>query len=206
MSQFLSLHPETPQTRHIQTAVDVLESGGVIVYPTDSGYALGCALGEKKAVDRIRAIRKLDHRHNFTLVCRDLSDIALYAKVDNVNYRLLKQSTPGPFTFILKATSEVPNRLMHPKRKTIGVRIPDNKIAMELLHVFNQPLMSVSLIMPNDDLPLTDAWEIKALLFNQVDLILDGGFCGMEPTTVVTLFNDQPEVIRHGLGDASLFE
>lgn len=206
MSQFLSLHPETPQKRHIQTAIDVLESGGVIVYPTDSGYALGCALGEKKAVDRIRAIRKLDHRHNFTLVCRDLSDIALYAKVDNVNYRLLKQSTPGPFTFILKATSEVPNRLMHPKRKTIGVRIPDNKIAMELLHVFNQPLMSVSLIMPNDDLPLTDAWEIKAVLFNQVDLILDGGFCGMEPTTVVALFNDQPEVIRHGLGDASLFE
>lgn len=206
MSQFFQIHAETPQLRLVKQVVDVIRNGGVIVYPTDSGYALGCGLGEKNALERIRQIRRLDEKHNFTLVCRDLSEIGTYAKVDNTNYRLLKAHTPGGFTFILKATSEVPKRLMHSKRKTIGLRVPDNAIAMAILEELGEPMMSVSLIMPGEELPLTDPYEIRDLLSGQVDLIIDGGYCGMEPTTVVELFEDYPKVLRVGLGDPSAFE
>ena len=206
MGQFLQIHAENPQERLIQQVVEVVEQGGVIVYPTDSGYALGCAVGEKDALERIRAIRQLDKNHNFTLVCRDLSEISTYAKVDNNNYRLLKQFTPGGFTFILQATGEVPKRLLHPKRKTIGIRVPDNAIAMALLGVLREPMMSVSLIMPGDTIPMTDPYDIQDLLDKRVDLIIDGGFCGMEPTSVVELFDDVPNIVRRGLGDVSAFE
>ena len=206
MSQFFQIHAENPQDRLVKQAVEIVEQGGVIVYPTDSGYALGCALGEKNALDRIRRIRRLDEKHNFTLVCRDLSELGLYAKVDNVNYRLLKNNTPGGFTFILKATSEVPKRLMHPKRKTIGLRVPDNVIAMALLERLGTPMMSVSLILPDEDLPMIDPYEIRDTLSHDVDLIIDGGYCGMEATTVVELYDDYPNVIRVGLGDPSPFQ
>lgn len=206
MTQFFQIHAENPQDRLIKQVVEVLEKGGVIVYPTDSGYALGCHIGDKDALDRIRKIRNLDEKHNFTLVCRDLSEISTYAKVDNVNYRLLKQHTPGGFTFILKATNEVPKRLMHAKRKTIGLRVPDNLIAMAILEKLGEPLMSVSLIMPNENMPMTDPYEIRDALSHQVDLIIDGGYCGMEPTTVVELFDDYPNVTRIGLGDPSAFQ
>lgn len=206
MSQFFQIHPENPQDRLVRQVVDIVQQGGVIVYPTDSGYAIGCGLGEKNAMERIRAIRKLDEKHNFTLVCRDLSEIATYAKVDNSNYRLLKQHTPGGFTFILKATAEVPKRLMQAKRKTIGLRVPANPIAMAILEKLEAPLMSVSLILPGETMPMIDPYEIRDALERQVDLIVDGGFCGMEPTTVVELFDDYPNVIRFGLGDASAFQ
>lgn len=206
MGQLLQIHPETPQDRLIQQVVEVVEKGGVIVYPTDSGYALGCGIGEKDALERIRAIRQLDKHHNFTLVCRDLSEISTYAKVDNKNYRLLKQFTPGGFTFILQATGEVPKRLLHPKRKTIGIRVPDNAIAMALLGALRQPMMSVSLIMPGDTIPMTDPYDIRDLLDKRVDLVIDGGFCGMEPTSVVELFDEVPTVVRRGVGDVSAFE
>lgn len=206
MSQFFQIHAENPQDRLVKQAVQIIENGGVIVYPTDSGYALGCALGEKSALERIRAIRKLDDKHNFTLVCRDLSEIATYAKVDNSNYRLLKHHTPGGFTFILKATSEVPKRLMQAKRKTIGLRVPDNVIAMALLEKLGAPIMSVSLIMPGETMPMIDPYEIRDVLEHQVDLIIDGGYCGMEPTTVVELFEDYPNVIREGVGDPTAFQ
>lgn len=205
MTQFFQIHAEDPQARLVRQVVEVIEAGGVIVYPTDSGYALGCGIGEKDALERIRRIRQLDKNHNFTLVCRDLSEISTYARVSNQNYRLLKQHTPGGFTFILQASSEVPRRLLHPKRKTIGIRVPDNKIAMAILEDLRTPLMSVSLIMPGDDLPLTDPYEIRDVLDKQVDLIVDGGFCGMEATTVVELFDDMPKVTRQGLGDSSAF-
>ncbi len=206
MSQFFQIHAENPQDRLIKQVVEIIQQGGVIVYPTDSGYALGCGLGEKSAMDRIRSIRQLDDKHNFTLVVRDLSEISTYAKVDNSNYRLLKYNTPGGFTFILKATSEVPKRLMQAKRKTIGLRVPDNPIAMALLESLGAPLMSVSLIIPGEDLPMIDPYEIRDVLAHQVDMIIDGGYCGMEPTTVVELFDDYPNVVRRGLGDASAFE
>lgn len=205
MSQFFQIHAEDPQERLVRQVVEVIEAGGVIVYPTDSGYALGCGIGEKDALERIRRIRQLDKNHNFTLVCRDLSEISTYARVSNQNYRLLKQHTPGGFTFILQASGEVPRRLLHPKRKTIGIRVPDNRIAMAVLGDLSTPLMSVSLIMPGEDLPMTDPYEIRDLLENQVDLIIDGGYCGMEATTVVELFDDIPKVVRQGLGDSSAF-
>lgn len=205
MSQFFQIHAETPQLRLVKQVVEIIRSGGVIIYPTDSGYALGCGLGEKSALDRIRAIRKLDDKHNFTLVCRDLSDIGTYAKVDNSNYRLLKHHTPGGFTFILKATAEVPKRLLQAKRKTIGLRVPDNNVAIAILEELGEPLMSVSLIMPGEDLPLVDPYEIRDVLSSSVDLIIDGGYCGMEATSVVELFDDEPNVIREGLGDVSAF-
>ena len=206
MSQFFQIHAENPQDRLVRQVVEVLDQGGVIVYPTDSGYALGCHIGDKDALDRIRLIRRLDEKHNFTLVCRDLSEISTYAKVDNINYRLLKQHTPGGFTFILKATSEVPKRLMHPKRKTIGLRVPDNRIAMAILEKLDAPMMSVSLIMPGETLPMTDPYEIRDCLAGQVDLIIDGGYCGMEPTTVVELFDEAPHVVRVGVGDPTAFQ
>jgi tRNA threonylcarbamoyl adenosine modification protein (Sua5/YciO/YrdC/YwlC family) len=205
MSQFFQIHPDNPQQRLIHQAADIVERGGVIVYPTDSAYALGCHIGDKNALDRIRHIRRLDEKHNFTLVCRDLSELATYAKVDNPAYRLLRNHTPGPYTFILPATGEVPRRLMHPKRRTIGLRVPDNAIAQALLAVVGGPLMSVTLIMPGDELPLTDPYDIRQTLEHEVDLVIDGGYCGMEPTTVVEWIDEAPRIVRQGKGDASAF-
>ncbi len=206
MSQFFQVHPENPQARLIRQAVDIIQGGGVIVYPTDSAYALGCHIGDRTALDRIRRIRKLDDRHNFTLVCRDLSEIATYAKVDNKVYRLLKHATPGPYTFILTATSEVPRRLKHPKRKTVGLRVPENNIAQALLADLGEPLMSVTLIMPGDELPLIDPYDIRETLQHEVDLVIDGGYCGMEPTSVIDLVDETPIVLRVGKGDIAPFE
>ncbi len=206
MSQFFAIHPETPQARLIQRAVTILRGGGVIVYPTDSAYALGCQLGDKKAMERIRRIRALQEDHNFTLVCRDLSELGTYAHVDNSTYRLLRHATPGPYTFVLEATREVPKRLVQPKRKTIGLRVPDHPISQALLHALNEPLMSATLIMPDDEYPMTDPYDIRDCLEQEVELVIDGGFCGMEATSVVDLSGPEPVVMRAGVGDISDFE
>ena len=206
MSQFFQMHPDNPQPRLVRQAADIVRGGGVIVYPTDSAYALGCRLGDKSALDRIRRIRKLDDRHNFTLVCRDLSEIAAYARVDNSVYRLLKHHTPGPYTFILRATSELPRRLLHPRRRTVGLRVPDNEIARALLNDLREPLMSVTLIMPGDELPLIDPQAIRELLEHRLDLVIDGGYCGMEPSTVVDLVGAVPLLLRAGKGDPAPFD
>lgn len=202
MSQYFEIHPDNPQARLIKQAAEILNRGGVIIYPTDSSYAIGCHLGDKKAMDKIRMIRQLDKDHNFTLVCRDLSEIAHYAQVDNMNYRLMKTLTPGPYTFILPATREVPKRLLNPKRKTIGIRVPDNAVCSALLTVLDQPIMSSTLSLPNEEYPLTDPYQIRLQLEGVVDLIIDGGYSGHEPTTVVNLVNDKPEILRQGLGSA----
>ncbi|VAW93788.1 Hypothetical YciO protein, TsaC/YrdC paralog [hydrothermal vent metagenome] len=204
MSQFFQIHPDNPQQRLIDKAVEIINGGGVIVYPTDSGYALGCHLGDKAAMERIRSIRQVDTKHNFTLVCRDLSEIALYAKVENSVYRLIKNHTPGPYTFILKATKEVPRRLQNPKRKTIGLRVPDNRIAQTLLETLSEPLMSSTLILPGDDMPLTDPYDIRDTLEHSLDLVIDGGYCGFEPTTVVEFTDDVPVVVRRGQGSVDM--
>lgn len=207
MSQYFEIHPENPQIRLIRQAVSILEGGGVIVYPTDSCYALGCHLGDKKAMERIARIRNTDANHNFTLLCRDLSDIALYARVNNTAFRTLKSLTPGPYTFILKATGEVPKRLQNPKRKTIGLRVPDNAICQLLLEELGQPMMTSTLIMPGAELPETDAVDIRELLQKQIDLVIDGGNCGFEPTTVLTVHDDgEMELLRAGRGDVSFLE
>ena len=206
MSQFFAIHPETPQARLIQRAVSILRGGGVIVYPTDSAYALGCQLGDKKAMERIRRIRALREDHNFTLVCRDLSELGTYAHVDNSTYRLLRHATPGPYTFVLEATREVPKRLVQPKRKTIGLRVPDHPISQALLHALNEPLMSATLIMPDDEYPMTDPYDIRDCLEQEVELVIDGGFCGLEATSVVDLSGPVPVVMRAGVGDISDFE
>jgi len=206
VSQFFAIHPETPQARLIQQAVSIIQGGGVIVYPTDSAYALGCQLGDKKAMERIRRIRSLQENHNFTLVCRDLSELGTYAHVDNTTYRLLRHATPGPYTFVLEATREVPRRLIQPKRKTIGLRVPDHPIPQALLHALNEPLMSATLIMPGDDYPMTDPYDIRDSLEHEVDLVIDGGFCGLEATSVVDLSGPTPVVLRAGVGDVSDFE
>jgi len=206
MSQFFQIHPENPQMRLIRQAATIVQQGGVIVYPTDSGYALGCHLGDKQALERIRRIRMLDEKHNFTLVCRDLSELAVYAKVDNIAYRALRSHTPGPYTFVLLATNEVPRRLKHPKRKTIGLRVPDNAIAQSLLDTLGEPMMSVTLILPGDDLPLLDPYEIRSVLQQQVDLVIDGGYCGMEATSVIDLSDETPVILRQGAGSTAEFE
>lgn len=205
MSQFFQIHAENPQARLIRQVAEVVRGGGVIVYPTDSGYALGCLIGDKDALERIRALRRLDDKHHFTLVCRDLSEIATYAKVENSVYRLLKAVTPGPYTFILPATREVPRRLQHPKRKTIGLRIPDNAIAQALLAELGEPMMSTTLILPGNTLPESDPYEIRQLLERQVDLIIDGGYGSQEVTTMVDLEGETPVVLREGLGDPAPF-
>ena len=206
MAQFFQIHPENPQARLVRRAVEILLEGGVIVYPTDSSYALGCQIGEKSAMERIRRLRRLDDKHNFTLVCRDLSEIATYAKIDDQAYRMLKSLTPGAYTFIHEATKQVPRRLLHPRRKAIGLRVPDNEICRALLGELDQPILSTTLILPDHDQPLTDPEEMREQLDKHVDLVIDGGFCGLEPTTVIDMTTDPPALVRRGKGDASLFE
>jgi tRNA threonylcarbamoyl adenosine modification protein (Sua5/YciO/YrdC/YwlC family) len=206
MSQFFQIHPENPQKRLIVQACDIIRKGGLVVYPTDSGYALGCRIGDKGAMDKIRRIRQLDADHNFTLVCRDLSEISTYAKVNNSVYRAIKAHTPGAYTFVLPATKEVPRRLQHPKRKTIGLRIPNNLIALALLEELDEPLMSSTMILPGEDMPMTDPEDIVDRIGQQVDLVIDGGAGGAVPTTVIEFIDDMPEIVRVGLGDPSLFE
>ena len=206
MSQFFQIHPVTPQKRLIKQAADIVRNGGVSVFPTDSGYAIGCHLDDKQALDRIKRVRRLDDKHNFTLICRDLSDVGVFAKVGNTQYRLLKQFTPGAYTFILDATSEVPRRLLHPKRKTIGIRVPDNAIVQALLAELGEPIMSSTLILPGEEDPMTDPEDIRDKLEHELDLIIDGGFCGLEATTVVNMTGPVPEVTRVGKGDPEPFE
>lgn len=203
MSQYFVIHPETPQPRLIRQAAEIIRDGGVVVYPTDATYALGCLIGDKDALDRIRRIRGLDESHQLTLVCRDLSEIASYAKVGNAHYRLLKATTPGPYTFILPATKQVPRRVQHPKRKTIGIRVPENAILQALLTELGEPLMSTTLQLPGDEQPLNDPYEVRQRLEKLVDLIIDGAFGDLEPTTVVDLSEDVPRVVREGRGDVA---
>ena len=205
MSQFFAIHPTHPETRLIKRAVDIVRKGGVIAYPTDSCYAIGCHIGDKHAMERIRRIRGVDERHHFTLVCRDLSDIGTFAKVDNAQYRLLKSHTPGTYTFILDATRELPRRLAHPKRATVGVRVPEHPVTRALLTELNEPLLSSTLMLPGEVDPLNDAESIRAKLEHQLDLILDGGACGVEPTSVIDLSGPAPILIRRGKGDIASF-
>ncbi|MCP4488276.1 MAG: threonylcarbamoyl-AMP synthase [Gammaproteobacteria bacterium] len=206
MAQYFEIHPNNPQKRLIQQAVSIIDKGGLIIYPTDSSYALGCHIGDKSAMERIQLIRRTDSKHHFTLVCSDLSEIGTYAKVSNSDYRLMKSLTPGPYTFLLKATSVVPRRLMNPKRKTIGVRVPDNKIVHEILLELGQPIMSSTLIPPGSQQALDDAVEIRQAFEHSVDLVIDGGFCGIEPTTVISLIDGVPEIARHGKGEVGFLE
>lgn len=199
-SRFLEIHPKDPQPRLLRQAVDIIRGGGIVVYPTDSCYALGCHIGDKSAMERLARIRQTDKHHHFTLVCRDLSEIAHYAKVNNQQYRLLKQYTPGPYTFILPASRETPKRLQNEKRRSIGIRIPDHVVAQALLTYLNEPIMSSTLLLPGDDLPLTDAHEIQERLEHLVDAVIDGGNCGLEPTTVLDLVGPVPVVARQGKG------
>jgi tRNA threonylcarbamoyl adenosine modification protein (Sua5/YciO/YrdC/YwlC family) len=205
VAQFFSIHSDNPNLRLIRQAAAIVRDGGIIVYPTDSCYALGCHLGDKAAMTRIRTIRQVDDKHHFTLVCRDLAEISHYAKVDNRQYRLLKASTPGSYTFILQASREVPRRLQHPKRYTIGLRIPDHPVINALLSELNEPLLSSTLILPTDELPLNDAEEIRERLEHQVELVMDAGSCGIEMTSVIDLTSDTPEVVRQGKGSLALF-
>ncbi len=205
MSQYFRIHPETPQLRLLRQAVSILQQGGIIVYPTDSTYAFGCGIGDKSALERICRIRRIDQRHNFTLCCRDLSESGTYAVFSTPVYRLLKANTPGAYTFILRASREVPRRLMHPKRKTIGLRVPDHPVTQALLEELGAPLMTTSLILAGEKAPLTDPQDIRARLESQVDLIIDGGFGGLTPTTVIDFTSDFPELIREGCGDPAPF-
>jgi tRNA threonylcarbamoyl adenosine modification protein (Sua5/YciO/YrdC/YwlC family) len=206
MAQFFEIHPENPQKRLIQQAVSIIGKGGVVIYPTDSSYALGCHIGDKAAMERIARIRRIDNKHHFTLICSDLSEIGTYAKVSNSDYRLMKKLTPGPYTFLLMATSEVPRRLMNPKRKTIGVRVPDNNIVHSLLEMLGQPIMSSTLIPAGSQEAMDDADEIRRKYEHEVDLVIDGGFCGVEPSTVISLIDSIPEVIRYGKGPVEFLE
>lgn len=206
MARILEIHPLNPQPRLIGQAVEVVRKGGVIAYPTDSSYALGCHIGDKQAMERIRRIRRVGPDHNFTLVCPNLSDLSLYAKVDNTSFRLMKRVMPGPYTLILRASREVPRRLQHPKRKTIGLRVPDNRVAYALMEALGEPLMSSTLIPPGEDFPLNDPHEIDQQMGHALDLIIDGGHCGVEPTTVVNMVDGIPEVVRVGCGDPAPFE
>lgn len=205
MTQFFQIHPENPQKRLIDQAVTLIRNGGVIAYPTDSGYALGCHLGDKKAIEKIKWLRSLDDKHNFTLVCSDLSEIGTYAKVDNIAFRLLKSHTPGPYTYILNATHEVPRLLLHPKRRSIGVRVPDHRIVHDLLVALGEPLMSVTLIPVGEELPMTDPEEIRERFGSHLDLIIDGGACHLEPTSVIDLRELPPTIVREGRGDVTPF-
>jgi tRNA threonylcarbamoyl adenosine modification protein (Sua5/YciO/YrdC/YwlC family) len=205
LTQAFAIHPDNPQPRLVRQAAEILRNGGVIVYPTDSCYALGCHIGDKAAMERMRAIRQVDARHHFALVCRDLAEIAVYAKIDNQQFRLLKAATPGSYTFIVRATREVPKRLQHPSRRTIGLRIPDHKVVLALLAEFGEPILSSTLLMPGDEAPLNDIEEIRDRLGHHVDLIIDGGSCGITPTTVVNLTGGVPQITRMGKGSAAPF-
>ena len=206
MSQFFHIHPDNPQGRLISQAAAIVKNGGVVVYPTDSGYAIGCAIGDKKAMDRIIAIRNVDKNHNFTLVCRDLSEIATFARVDNAAFRAIRAATPGPYTFIFKGTKEVPKRVLNDKRKTIGIRVPTNKIALDLLMELGEPLMSSSLLLPGDEFAESDPDEIRQRLEKQVDLVIHGGYLGEKPTSVIDFSEGEPNILRYGEGDTSQFE
>jgi len=201
VSQFFSVHPENPQKRLISQAADIVRRGGVVAYPTDTTYALGCHIGDKQALDRIRRIRRLDEKHRFTLMCRDLSELGVYARVNNQVFRQLKSHTPGAYTFILEATKEVPRRLQTGKRKQIGMRVPDNQILLDLLTELNEPLLNTTLTLPDDEYPLMDPYDIRTTLEHQVDLVIDGGFGGLEETTVIDLTGEVPELVRQGLGE-----
>ncbi|PTN10994.1 L-threonylcarbamoyladenylate synthase [Nitrosomonas aestuarii] len=205
MAQFFTIHTDNPHLRLIKQAVNIVHNGGVIVYPTDSCYALGCQIGDKSAMSRIRRIRQVDDKHHFTLVCRNLAEISLYARVDNTQYRLLKANTPGSYTFILQASREVPRRLQHPKRYTIGLRIPDHPVALALLEELNEPLLSSTLILPDDEFPLNDVEAIRERLEHQVDLVMDAGSCGLEMTSVIDLTDEVPMLVRAGKGDLEPF-
>ncbi len=205
MSQYFAVHPTHPQPRLISQAVAIIRAGGVIAYPTDSCYAIGCRIGDKEAMQRLRAIRRIDDKHHLTLTCRDLSEISTYAQVDNVQYRLLRKTTPGSYTFILRASKEVPRRLLHPRRKTIGVRVPDHAVAQALLAALGEPLLSATLILPGDAQPLNDGEEIRARLEHALDLVLDAGSCGVDPTTMVDLTGGAPELLRRGKGSVDAF-
>ncbi len=205
MAQYFAVHPQDPQQRLIRRAVDIVRNGGLMVYPTDSCYALGCQIGDKNAMERVRRIRQVDEHHHFTLVCRDLSELGLYAAVDNIQYRLLRASTPGSYTFILKARREVPKRLLNPRRNTIGVRVPDHNVVRALLEEMGEPILSSTLILPGDKLPLNDMDEIRNRLQHDVELVLDGGPCGVEMTTVVDLTGDTPVIARRGKGSTAPF-
>lgn len=197
---YINIHPENPQARLLEQVVEVLNKGGLIAYPTESGYALGCLLDNKDGAERIRQIRQLSDKHDLTLMCHDLSHLSHYAKVGNVQFRYLKAHLPGPYTFLLPASREVPRRIQNPKRKTIGLRVTENKITQALLSYFDKPLMTASLILPGDDLPMTDGWTIKDTIGNALDAVLDGGFSGFEPTTIIDFTEDEPVLIRQGQG------
>lgn len=205
MAQFFTIHADNPQLRYLRQAAAIVREGGLIIYPTDSGYALGCRVGDKQAVDKLRKIRNLEPEHHLTLVCRDLSELSVYAKVDNVTYRILRAHTPGPYTFILPATREVPRRLQHPKRKSIGLRVPDNAITLALLDVLEAPLISTTLTLPSEETPMIEPRAMRDVLGNQVDVIIDGGFCGLEPTTVVEFIDNEVNIVRVGKGDPTPF-
>ncbi len=206
VARYFDVHPENPQRRTIGQAVDLVRSGGLIVYPTDSCFALGCQLGNAAGLDRIRSIRALDDRHHFTLVCRDFAQLGHFVRIDNAAFRTIKAATPGSYTFILPASKEAPRRLLHPKRKTVGVRIPDHIVAQALVAELGEPLLSSTLLLPDEKEPLTQGWEIKERLDHVVDAVLDSGDCGVEPTTVIDFSDGEPEIIRHGAGDVAPFE
>lgn len=205
MAQYFSIHPQNPQPRLMHQAAEILRGGGIIAYPTDSSYALGCMLGNKDAQQRIRAVRDVDESHHFTLVCRNLAELATYAQVDNSQFRLIKANTPGAYTFILKATREVPRRLQHPRRSTIGLRVPDHAVTQAMLAELDQPLLSMTLLLPGEAEPLNEAWEIRERLEHQLDLVIDAGACAAEPTTVIDLTGDAPQLVRLGAGDPAAF-
>ncbi len=205
MAKLIEIHPQAPQPRRVKAIVEIIRNGGLIAYPTDSSYAFGCHIGDKKAIDRIHRIRRTDKKHNFTLVCADLTEISVYARVDNWAYRLLKSMTPGPYTFVLPATREVPKRLQNPKRRTIGLRVPDHVLVHSMLEELGEPIMSSTLLLPGDDLPLTDPLEIEERIGHEIEAIIDSGPTGIEPTTVLDLSKDSVEILRVGKGDASQF-
>ncbi|NUT19850.1 MAG: threonylcarbamoyl-AMP synthase [Hamadaea sp.] len=206
MAKYFDVHPDNPQSRSIRQVVDLLREDALIAYPTDSCYALGIQLGNRPGLERIKEIRRLDDRHHFTLVCRDFAQLGQFVKISNSVFRLVKAATPGSYTFILPATKEVPRRLMHPKKQTVGVRIPDHRVAQALLEELGEPILSSTLLLPGEEEPMTQGWEIKDLLDHQIDAIIDSGECGTEPTTVVDLSEDEPEILRYGAGDPSRFE
>ncbi|HET8903071.1 MAG TPA: L-threonylcarbamoyladenylate synthase [Saccharospirillum sp.] len=205
MSQFFAIHPENPQPRLIKQAAAIVRDGGVIAYPTDSAYALGCHMEDKKALDTIRRIRRIDDSHPMTLVCRDLSELSTFAKVDNVAFRLIKNNTPGPITFLLDATREVPRRMLHPKRRTIGLRVLGNRIAAALLEELGEPMMSTTLILPGEDEPQSDPYTIRDILQHELDLVIDGGFCGFEESSIISFLDDSVTIVREGAGDVEPF-